>query len=705
MNVPRDHSSDVAPGWHVGTTILYHTALRRCLSGAVRIKQATHLGLRRDLAFTSSVLQSALHFLCMSCCYLLTGSGLTYITAPVYKLRRAANNLNSPNRSTSSLMASLWTRRARNLPAQQSEINALEALLREDLEDKSMIESRQKALQGRISEAESSAKAIFQCITATDALKAGYAENFSAVKAFEERIIRALEMHSCHSKVLAGMPSTGELLATWSNILRLIDELSPCLERAKLQAEAHLHLCAVEQVAHESAAAAAKQSLRGMGGRLNRLKSSISQKRKKIYSIRCLPTELIYQIFKILVEEKQASLNRRLYSFQSLPKAYCTDPKAMWKTINFVPIILSAVCTRWRDICESTPGLWRFLRIPTTLRPDLNPLVIGGLPFARAIANTDGQNLEITLYPSLEAETVAQALSHIPSECSIALLNVIEGVEIPSTLSSALIVVFIGHSDGSEVNAVELVPTRLENAHQVWCLERLPSIQNGPLLLSMLSITLTKSCTFPDIGQLLVGLPALQILRLWFCARITHQASTACTHHHLHTISVTSCALNILQSSIRDGVSIPVLRHFELLDVDETFACLNVENNAATFALVTRLTLNAASSQRASVKIRTLLDAMTALLTLELTGTAVGPGLNALTIAPVVVRIPKITLEDSDANCEPLDAYLANLAEELQAINDDRSLRVTWKNCPGFLARYGASSGVKTLTKSTKSVT
>jgi hypothetical protein len=601
-------------------------------------------------------------------------------------------------------MASLWAQRAQNLPAQQSEINALEALLKEDLEHKNMMESRQKALQGRISEAESSAKAIFQCITATHAFRAVYGANSISAKSFEERIKRALEVHSCHSRTLAGLPSTGELLATWSNILRLTDEVSACLERAKLQAEAHLHLCAVEQVAHESAAAAAKQSLQAMGGGLNGLKSSISQKRKKIYSIRCLPTELLQHIFEILVEEKQASLYSRLTAFPSSSKAYYTDPAAMWKTINFVPIVLSAVCKRWQDVCESTPSLWRFLRIPTTLHPDFNPWVIGGLPFARSIANTNGQNLEITLYPSLKAETVAQALSYIPAEHSIARLNIIEGVEIPSALSSALRVAFIGHSDTSEVKAVELVPTRLQKAQQMRCIERLPSIQNGPLLLRGLHISLTRSCTFPDIGQLLLSLPALQVLKLWFYARVTHQASTACTHHCLHTVSVTSCALPVLQSSIRDGVSIPALRHFRILDVDKTFAYLNAEGNAATFALVTHLTLNAASSPRASVKIRTLLDAMTALLTLKLTGTAVGPGLNALSIAPLVVHIPEITLEDSDANCEPMHAYLANLAEELQAINGDRLLRVTWKNCPDFLRRYGANSGVKVFSKSKKLV-
>jgi len=589
-------------------------------------------------------------------------------------------------------MASIWTRRARNLPAQQSEITALETLLKEDVEYISLIENRQRALEGRISEAENAAKAFSQCINATDAFRGVYAANSISAKAFEEQITKALEVHSCYSGILTAIPSTGELLATWSDILRLTDEVSACLDRARMQAEVHLQLCGVEQVAHESAAAATKQSLQAIGGNLSGLKSSISQRKKKQYSIRCLPTELLQQIFNTLVEEKQVSLNGRLNAFPSSPKAYYTDPAGMWKTINFVPIILSGTCKRWRDICESTPSLWRFIRIPTTLHPNFNPWLIGELPFARSIANTNGQNLEITLYPSLKAETVTQAISSIHSGHSIAQLNIVEDVIIPSAFSNALRVLFIGHSGSSEVKAVNLVPTKLQSARHISCIERLPSIRNGPLLLRSLHIALTKSCVFPDLGQLLSNSPVLEVLKLWFYAGITYEAHTAYTHHKLHTISVTSCALPILQLSIRDGLSIPAFRHFLLPDVDKTFAYLSAGNNAATFALVTHLTIDAVSSSQGSVKIRALLDVMTALMGLQLNGTAVGPGLNALSREPLI-RIPSIALCDSDASCAPLREYLAKLAEEPQDVGDARLVKITWENCPLFLRHYGATSG------------
>ena len=89
-------------------------------------------------------------------------------------------------------MASIWTQRARNLPAQQSETTALAALLKEDLEYKNLIESHQRALKGRISKAESAAKAISRCIDATDAFRGVFAANTISAKGFEERIISAL---------------------------------------------------------------------------------------------------------------------------------------------------------------------------------------------------------------------------------------------------------------------------------------------------------------------------------------------------------------------------------------------------------------------------------------------------------------------------------------------------------------------------------
>ena len=589
-------------------------------------------------------------------------------------------------------MASIWTQRARNLPAQQSETTALSALLKEDLEYKNLIESHQRALKGRISKAESAANAISRCIDATDAFRGVFAANTISAKGFEERIISALEVHSSYSDTLTGIPSTGELLATWSDILRLNDEVSACLEKAKLQAEAHLHLCAVEKIAHESTAAAAKQSLQAIGGSLKGLKSSISHNRKRIYSIRCLPTELLQQIFNILVKEKQVSLRGRLNTFPSSPKSYYSDPAGMWKTINFVPIILSGTCHRWRDICESTPSLWRYLRIPTTLHPDFNPWVIGELPFARSMANTNGQKLEITLYPSLKAETVTEATSAFPPEHSISRLNVIERLTIPPTLSAALKVWFIGHSGSSEVKIVEIVPERLQKAQFIGCHDRLPIIRNGPLQLHSLHVTLNKACIFPDIGQLLTGLPVLQVLELWFYVGVTYQESMTYTHSSLHTISVTSRAFPVLQSSIRDGVSILAFRHLQLHDVDKTFAFLSVDNNAASFALITELTIEDVSSPQGSVKIRPLLNAVTALLTLRLNGTAVGPGLNALSLEPVA-RVPTIVLHDSGGTCAPLRQYLAKLAEEPKTAKDVRVVSVTWNNCPKFLQHYGAASG------------
>jgi F-box-like len=597
-------------------------------------------------------------------------------------------------------MDSIWTQLARNLPAQQTETAALETLIREDLELKNLIEKRQRTLRGRISEAENTAKGFSACIRATDAFRGIYAANSPAPGTVAERTAKALKVNSSYSSILTVVPSSNELLATWRDIIRLTDEVSACLERAKLQAEIHLHSCAIEQIAHESAVVAAKQSLQAAGGGLQGLKSSISQKRKKIYSIRCLPTELLQQIFNILVEEKQAFLISRLNTFPSSPKGYSIDPGAMVQTINFVPIILSGTCKRWRNICESTPSLWRFLRIPTTMPPDFDPWVVGLLPFARSIANTNGQNLEITLYPSHKSEIVAQALSAIPSGHSIAKLNVIEGVKIPSALSSALTVVFVGHLGGPQIKTVDLVPQRLQKAQHISCYERLPAIPNGHLLLHSLIIGLTNACVFPDIGRLLTSLPVLRILQLLFRVGVTYQRSTACTNHSLHTIRISSCAFPILQLAIRDGVSIPTFRRFLLRDVDETFAYLNLDNNAATFGFVTHLTIDAVSSSQGSVQIRALLNVMTALVTLNLKGTGVVPGLSALSLEPVM-HIPEIALHDSNAICAQLREYIAILGEESRVDKDAPSVRVIWKNCPRFSDYYGAASGALT-SKATK---
>ena len=65
------------------------------------------------------------------------------------------------------------------------------------------------------------------------------------------------------------------------------------------------------------------------------------------------------------VDARQREIINALSSYTDTDDPFLyVDLDKQWKTLNLVPFTLSATCKRWRAICQTTPQLWRYARMP-----------------------------------------------------------------------------------------------------------------------------------------------------------------------------------------------------------------------------------------------------------------------------------------------------------------------------------------------------
>jgi len=295
-------------------------------------------------------------------------------------------------------MASTLPQSFKNLPANHTEMSALKKPLEGDLEHKYFILRRRDEIQAQYSYAQKAAEVFAACLETTSAIKGAYAASILSTKALKN----ASKLYNNHEDILATISSTKGILATWAETVALAENLLAHLDNTTVQVERHLHLAADEQAAHESAHRAASGSLLYCTDGLRGVDQSIAEKQGTLFGLRLLPTEILPRIFMEAVDARQREIIISLSSYYDAGTSYY-DLNALLTTLNLVPFALSATCKRWRAICQSTPGLWKYARVPTTTSPYPRRKVIGRAQFGQCALLAQKQPLELTVYPCYQA--------------------------------------------------------------------------------------------------------------------------------------------------------------------------------------------------------------------------------------------------------------------------------------------------------------
>jgi hypothetical protein len=576
-------------------------------------------------------------------------------------------------------------------------MSALKELLDDDLEHRSFILRRQEKVEARYTYAKEAGEIFAACLATASVVKNAYAASILSTKALEDTLKNALNLYDNHHDILATISSTKIMLATWAETVALTEALLTHLDKSTPQVEAHLHLAANEQAAHESAHIAASGSMLSCTDMLRAVDQSIAQKKGALIGLRRVPTEILPQIFMEAVDARQHEIITSLSSYYD-PGSLDYDFDALLTTLNLVPFTISATCKRWRAICQSTPRLWRYARVPMFISTSQGDKMIGKPQFEQCVLLTQTEPLDLTVYPCYDAIHSVASYPNLVlrAESQIFRVNIVwhSNYAIPPGIPSPT-EFFIVASANSDVPYMQELPTQfLANTKTLRCTELTPWIDSA-VGIKILHISHSKpGALLPSasFGILLQNCPQLEELHLENEAyRLMTSHHIPFTHQQLRTLSLTGIAIPWVIGAFTAGYRFPQMSRLILTDIgglNSTMYSENLHSISDQLSLLVHIEVHAASAS-VGASLCPLFRALTGLHTLTLVGSAVRPMLEFLTIsAPKGVQ--RLRLSDSNANGTTLRYYLATIERDGEGTS---GMQVARNNCPNFSGEYGGAFG------------
>jgi len=595
-------------------------------------------------------------------------------------------------------MPSTLSRGYKNTPANYTETSALKKLLDGDLEHKSFIFRRLDEVETQYTYAKQAAEVFEDCLVTTRAVKDAYAASIVSIKALGNVVKNALNLYDNHRDILETISSTKGMLATWAEIAALTEVLLTHLDKATPQVEAHLHLAADEHAAHESAHIATSESILSCYTTLHEVDRSIAKNRGALFGLRCLPTEILPRIFIKAVDARQHEIIASLSSYYHTQPSSYHDLRALSKTLNLVPFTISATCKRWRAICQSTPQLWRYARVPMISHAYSGFKIIGKTQFEQCVLLAQKQPLELTVYPCYNLSQIVATYPSLalPAESQALRVNIVWKLNnvippgIPSPTELCIVASTNSHTPYTQVLSTQL----LVNTRTLRCTGLTPRIDSA-VGIQTLHISHSEpgaclsSSAFRDLLQNCPQLEELHLENQEYPLGNHHVFSF--THQQLHTLSFTGIVLPWVMKAFTGRF--PHLSRLVLTNIhgrnSDGYSWSPPHSISDQLSLLTHIEVHAASDPSVMASLRPLFEASTALRTLTLVGSAVEPMLRMLTLS-APKRVQELRLSHSDANSMTLRNYLA-------AIDSDgggtSGMQVVWNNCPNFSGEYGRAFG------------
>ena len=591
-------------------------------------------------------------------------------------------------------MASTLSQSYKNHPANGTEKSALQKLLDGDLEHRSCILRRQEEVQEQYTYAKKAAEAFADCLATTSAVKDAFAASILSTKALEAALESASNLFKSHYDILATISSTEGMLATWDGIRTFKEALLTHLDKATSQVEIHLQLAADEHAAHEHAHIAASESILSCNNLLHEVDQDIAKKRRALFGLRQLPTEILRPIFIEAVDARQHEIitSLSLYYDPGLSKH---DLNALLSTLNLVPFTLSATCKRWRAICQSTPRLWQYARVPTVNPTIQGNKIIGKTQFEQCVLLAQKQPLELIVYPRYNVAHQGATYPNLVLRAESQTLKVTivwhSNHVIPPGIPSPTELCIVASANSPEPYSQVLPTQLLANTKTLRCMGLTPLIDSAVGIQTLHISHSTPSSHLP-FQSFLQNCPQLEELHLENASYSGITGYTHFTHQQLHTISLKGIILTYIIAAFEAGCRFPRLSRLVLTDINGLYpAWYNWRPRAISDLLsqFTDIELHALSELSVVDHFRPLFEASTALCTLTLVGSAVEPMLGLL-MQSAPKRVEELRACNSNANGTTLQDYLAAIEEDGGGTS---GMKVVWDNCPNFSGEYGGAFG------------
>ena len=573
-----------------------------------------------------------------------------------------------------------------NLPANSRAVSAVQKLLDGDLEQRTLILGRYEEVQAQYTYAKKAAEVFADCLALTSAAKDAFAASILSTKALEEALKNILNFYDNHHDILATISSTKGMLATWAEMVALTEPLLTQLDKTTSQVEAHLHQAADERVAHEFAHIAASASMLSCTGSLRTVGQSIAQKKSVLFGIRRVPTEILSQIFTEAVDARQCEIITSLSSYHDTGDYH--DISSLSTTLNLVPFTLSATCKRWRAICQSTPRLWRYARMPMVSYTRQGKKITGRSQLERCVRLARTQPLNLTVYPCYDVTHRGATYPGLALLVGSQILSVNivwhSNYAIPRGVPSPFQLYIVASANSPTPYTQVLPADLLANTKVLCCTGLMPQI-NSAVGINAMHISLSKEGALPSLQNLLQNCPRLTELYLDIKARLAPNNSVIMpfTHQQLHSLWLTGMALPWIIVPFSVGCRLPRLTRFVLTDIngfDPAWRMWTISPTNGQFSHITHIEVQAVSAPSVLAHFRPLFEAATGLGTLALAGSAVGPMLKLITLS-APKRVDTLFLSNSNADGTTLLEYLAAIQRDG---GDTSRMKVAWNNCPNF---------------------
>ena len=592
-------------------------------------------------------------------------------------------------------MASKLSQTFMNLPANNTEMSVLKKLLDGDLEQRASILRRQEEVQAQYTYAKKAAEVFSDCLATTSAVKDTFVASILSTKSLEQSLKNALNLYDNHRDILATISSTKGMLVTWAEIAALTEDLLTRLDKATQQVETHLYQAADEHAAHESGHIAASESVLSCTDSLHAVDRSIAKKKRALFGIRHVPTEVLRRIFIEAVDARQHEIMASLSSYYDVGRSY-QDLSVLLRTFNFVPFTLSATCKRWRAICLSTPQLWRYIRVPIISLTRYGTKITGRSQFERCVFLARTQPLDLTIYPCFAVTHRGATYPNLEllADSRISRVNIVwhSNLAIPPGIPSPTELCIVASANTSSFYTQTIPTELLANTKKLRCTGLVPQIGSAVGIQS-LHISLDDQEAPPLSESLLQNCPQLEELRWEITMHLNLNASVLPSkHQRLHTFLFTIMKCPRDSSAFSVGCRLPRPTCLLLIDInafDSTWNTWATPPVNGQTPHITHIEVRSVSEPSVLTNFRPFFEDLTAADTLTLFGSAVEPVLKLMTLS-APKRVDDLLLCNSNADGTMLREYLAAIERDGGGTS---GMKVAWNNCPNFSGEYGGACG------------
>ena len=271
------------------------------------------------------------------------------------------------------------------------------------------------------------------------------------------------------------------------------------------------------------------------------LKSIKSKKVGILHPLRCLPDEIMLQIFWESIKEERDGL-RQMLPLAKIPR---------------LPSTLAGVCKRWRNIVLHTPRFWNYICAPSSSwdRSRLDE-------WDKVVSLAKSTSLEMTVSPQSD-------ISEVAGDLRFHRLNITNIAETGFPDLQSPLHLWIRHPDFNHPR--QRIPAALvSSTFRVTCVNILPLFEKENLTIRAVSIKGVQSRRF--FKSMMLKLPRLEKVDM---TQVRHDfvattSNTALTHASLSHLAIHASTLDTIEDYLmRGGLRLPALRWFAVADIKD----------------------------------------------------------------------------------------------------------------------------------------